>query len=144
MPGAPSGVLGAGAANSELVGGTMRRRCAIFVAIAVTALFPAVPAFAGYGAVAYDENARKPGYAWDEESQKSANEAAKRDCGSDACKVRFGVGPKLCAALASPDAGPAWGGAVRKSVDAAKLAALKNCQKHAGEKCVIRESKCNK
>lgn len=120
------------------------RATSVAVAVAVAALFPAVPAFAGYGAVAYDETARKPGYAWDEESQKSANEAAKRDCGSDACKVRFGVGPKLCAALASPDSGPAWGGAVRKSVDAAKLAALKNCQKHAGEKCVVRESKYNK
>jgi uncharacterized protein DUF4189 len=71
----------------------MRRLRAISVAVAVAALFPAVPSFAGYGAVAYDETARKPGYAWDEESQKSANEAAKRDCGSDACKVRFGVGP---------------------------------------------------
>ena len=54
----------------------MRRLRAISVAVAVAALFPAVPSFAGYGAVAYDETARKPGYAWDEESQKSANEAA--------------------------------------------------------------------
>lgn len=122
----------------------MGRLRATTFAVAVAALFPVVPAFAGYGAVAYDETARKSGYAWDEESQKSANEAAKRDCGSDTCKVRFGVGPKLCGALASPDSGPAWGGAVRKSVDEAKLAALKNCQKHAREKCVVRESKCNK
>src|SRR5262249_14357195 len=95
----------------EPAGGTMcrLRATSVAVAVAVAARFPAVPAFAGYGAVAYDETARKPGYAWDEESQKSANEAAKRDCGSDACKVRFGVGPKLCAALASPDSGSAWG-----------------------------------
>jgi hypothetical protein len=111
---------------------------------AVAALFLAAPAFAGYGAVAYDQDARKQGFAWDAPSQERANEAAKRDCGSDACKVRFGVGPKMCAALATPASGPAWGGAVRKSVDAAKFAALKNCQKHAGDKCVIRESKCNK
>ena len=113
-------------------------------AFAGLTLFATSAAFAGYGAVAYDQDARKQGFAWDEPSQQSANEAAKRDCGSDGCKVRFGVGPKLCAALASPDSGPAWGGAVRKSVDAAKFAALKNCQKHAGEKCVVRESKCNK
>jgi hypothetical protein len=86
----------------------------------------------------------KAGFAWDEPSQERANEAAKRDCGSDACKVRFGVAPKMCAALAIPDSGPAWGGAVRKSVDEAKFAALKKCQKHAGDKCVIRESKYNK
>jgi hypothetical protein len=120
------------------------RPLAAFVAIAVVALFPATGAVAGYGAVAYDQDARKQGFAWDEPSQERANEAAKRDCGSDACKVRFGVGLKLCAALATPDSGPAWGGAVRKSVDAAKFAAMKNCQKHAGDKCVIRESKCNK
>ena len=117
---------------------------AIFITIAVVALFPATGAFAGYGAVAYDQDTRKQGFAWDEASQERANEAAKRDCGSDACKVRFGVAPKMCAALATPDSGPAWGGAVRKSVDAAKFAALKNCQKHASDKCVIRESKCNK
>lgn len=121
----------------------MRRLCTAFAAVVMAALFTA-PAFAGYGAVAYDQNARKQGFAWDEASQEKANEAAKRECGSEACKVRFGVGPKMCAAFATPEAGSAWGGSVRKSVDAAKLAALKNCQKHAGEKCVVRESKCNK
>jgi hypothetical protein len=84
------------------------------------------------------------GFALDEPSQERANEATKRDCGSDACKVRFGVGMKMWAALATPDSGPAWGGAVRKSVDEAKFAALTNCQKHAGDRCVIRESRCNK
>ena len=126
------------------MGGIMRRLFATVVVVAVAAFSLARPAFAGYGAVAYDHDARKQGFAWDEESQAKANEAAKRACGSDACKVRFGVGPKMCAAFATPEAGPAWGGSVRKSVDAAKLAALKNCQKHAGEKCVVRESKCNK
>jgi hypothetical protein len=121
-----------------------RTTLCLLAVIAVVALFAAAPALAGYGAVAYDQGARKQGFAWDEPSQERANEAAKRDCGSDACKVRFGVGPKMCAALATPDSGPAWGGAVRKSVDEAKFAALKNCQKHASDKCVIRESKCNK
>lgn len=116
----------------------------LLASFAVGALLLAAAAFAGYGAVAYDEDARKQGFAWDAPSQERANDAAKRNCGSDACKIRFGVGPKMCAALATPDAGPAWGGAVRKSVDAAKFAALKNCQKHARDKCVIRESRCNK
>jgi hypothetical protein len=65
------------------------------------------------------------GFALDEPSQERANEATKRDCGSDACKVRFGVGMKMWAALATPDSGPAWGGAVRKSVVETKFAALK-------------------
>ena len=115
-----------------------------FIAIAILAFFPAASAFAGYGAIAYDQDERKQGFAWDEPSQERANETAKRDCGSGDCKVRFGVGPKMCAALATPDSGPAWGGAVRKSVDAAKFSALQNCQKQARTKCVIRESKCNR
>ena len=132
------------AANSGLAVDTMRGLFATAVVVAVAALSLTLPAFAGYGAVAYDQNARTQGFDWDEVSQEKANEAAKRECGSDACKVRFGVGPKMCAAFATPEAGPAWGGSVRKSVDEAKLASLKNCQKHAGKKCVIRESKCNK
>ena len=113
-------------------------------AFAGLTLFATSAAFAGYGAVAYDQDARKQGFAWDEPSQQRANEVAKRECGSDACKVRFGVPPKMCAALATPRSGTAWGGSVRNSVDAAKFAALRNCQKHAGHKCLIRESKCNK
>jgi hypothetical protein len=103
-----------------------------------------MPAYADYGAVAYDQDARKAGYAWEETTQKSANDAARRDCGSDNCQVRFGVPPKMCAAFATPDSGSAWGGAVRKSLDDATFAATKNCQKHAKQKCVVRESKCTK
>ena len=50
-------------------------------------------AVAGYGAIAYDQDARKQGSAWDEDTQQHANDAALRDCGSDGCKVRFGVPP---------------------------------------------------
>lgn len=103
-----------------------------------------MPADAGYGAVAYDQDARKAGYAWDETTQQSANDAARRDCGSDNCKVRFEVPPKMCAAFATPDSGSAWGGARRKSLDDATFAATKKCQKHAKQKCVVRESKCTK
>ena len=118
----------------------------VISAIAVgIALSISSPAFAGYGAVAYDQGARKKGFAWDEATQERANEAARRDCGSEACKVRFGVAPGKCAALATPESGAAWGGAVRKSVDEAKSAAVKNCQKHAKDnKCTVQESKCTK
>lgn len=108
------------------------------------ALLIGQPAFAGYGAVAYDTDARKSGFAWDEPTQNQANEAAKRDCGSDNCKARFGVPPGMCAALATPDDGPAWGGAVRKSIDAAIFAAVKNCQKYGKDKCVVRQKNCTK
>jgi hypothetical protein len=50
----------------------------------------------------------------------------------------------MCAALATPESGDAWGGAARKTLDAAKFAAIKNCQKRAKSECKIRENKCNK
>jgi Domain of unknown function (DUF4189) len=102
------------------------------------------PAFAGYGAIAYDTAARKQGVAWDEATQDAANEVARRDCGADNCQVRFGVPPRMCAALATPNDGPAWGGAVRKSINDAAFAAIKNCQKHAKAKCIVREKNCTK
>jgi hypothetical protein len=113
-------------------------------ALGLIVLSRQTPAIAGYGAVAYDQEARKAGYAWDETTQKRANDAARRDCDSDDCEVRFGVPPKMCAAFATPESGSAWGGAVRKSLDDATFAATKNCQKHAKQKCVVRESKCTK
>ena len=114
-------------------------------AVAICAgLLIAPPAFAGYGAVAYDTDARKSGFAWDAPTQAQANDAAKRDCASDNCQLRFGVPPGKCAAFATPDDGPAWGGAVRKSLDAAAFAAIVNCQKHADAKCIVRQKKCTK
>jgi hypothetical protein len=89
-----------------------RTTLSLVAPIALVALFPGAPAFAGHGAVAYDQDVRKRGFAWDEPSQEHANEPAKRDCGSVACKVRFEVGPKTCAALAVLNSGPARGGAV--------------------------------
>jgi Domain of unknown function (DUF4189) len=102
------------------------------------------PVLAGYGAVAYDTDARKSGFAWDEPTQEEANEAALRDCASANCKVRFPVPPRTCAAFSIPENGRAWGGAVRKSLGEAVSAAVKNCQKHAKEKCMVRENKCTK
>jgi len=110
----------------------------VFVAMVITS----GSAAAGYGAVAYDTEARKAGYAWNENTQQNAEDAARRDCGSDKCKARFSIAPGMCAAFATPESGPAWGGAVRKSLPDATFAAVKNCQKHAKAKCVVRESKC--
>lgn len=119
-------------------------RAVILAAALALAPFAHSPAFADYGAVAYDGTARKYGTAWTEATQAGAKDAAVRDCGSDKCTVRFGVPPKMCGALATPDSGEAWGGAVRKTLDAANFAAIKNCQKHAKQKCTVLTSKCAK
>jgi hypothetical protein len=120
---------------------------AVAFSIILTALLISntAPALAGYGAVAYDDQTRKLGFASSEETQKRADEVATRECGgTDSCKVRFRFGPGFCAAFAAADKGTAWGGSVKKTLDAAKLGALESCQKRTKEKCATSESACNK
>ena len=104
----------------------------------------AAPAFAGYGAVAFDEKTAKYGFAWNEDTQKRADEAALQACNSEGCKVVIPVPPRRCAALATGEKGNAWGGHVDTSRDAAKLRALEVCQKHTSGKCLLRGSDCNR
>jgi photosystem II stability/assembly factor-like uncharacterized protein len=111
---------------------------------AILVICATAPAFAGYGAVAFDEKAAKYGFAWNEATQKSANEAALQACNSTDCKVVIPVPPRRCAAFATADKGSAWGGNVNASRDAAKLRALENCQKNTSGKCILRGSDCNR
>ncbi len=87
---------GACAVSVERRGSAMGHRSflCLFEPVAVVALVHAASAFAGYGAVAYDQEARKPGFAWDEPSQERVNEAAKRDCART--PARFGSGWGVC------------------------------------------------
>lgn len=114
-----------------------------FSALVILAL-SAAPAFAGYGAVAFDEKTAKYGFGWNEDTQKRADEAALQACNSADCKVVIPVPPRRCAALATGEKGNAWGGNVNATRDAAKLRALENCQKRASGKCVLRGSDCNR
>jgi hypothetical protein len=114
-----------------------------FSALLVLAL-SAAPAFAGYGAVAFDEKTAKYGFGWNEDTQKRADEAALQACNSADCKVVIPVPPRRCAALATGEKGSAWGGNVGSTRDAAKLRALENCQKRTSGKCVLRGSDCNR
>ena len=111
---------------------------------AILMIIAAAPAFAGYGAVAFDEKSAKYGFAWNEATQKSANDAALQACNSADCKVVIPVPPRRCAAFASGEKGNAWGGNVGASRDVAKLHALESCQKRTSGKCVLRGSDCNR
>ena len=103
------------------------------------------PAFAVYGAIAFDEGTGRYGFAWNEQTQHRAEEIALKDCQSGGCKIVVPVGPRECAALASAEKGTAWGAAKRPSADAAKLNAMENCQKRSGAgKCVLRGNECNR
>jgi clan AA aspartic protease (TIGR02281 family) len=102
------------------------------------------PAYAGFGAVAFDENTAKYGFAWNEDTENRADEAASQACNAVGCKIVFRVPPRQCGALATGEKGNAWGGHVNTARDTAQLRAIENCQKHTSGKCVLRGSECNR
>ena len=112
---------------------------AVFLASAA-----AQPAFAGYGALAYDEAAVKYGMSSNEESQRKAEEVALKICGGDKCKIVFRTVAKECGAIATADGGNAWGAGKRPQRPAAELDAIQNCQKRTKGQCKLRGAECNK
>jgi uncharacterized protein DUF4189 len=124
----------------------MRRSTLIAVvlpAFGVILLAPPPARAAEYGAIAWDAASGKHAASWHEPSAKRAGEAAISDCGASGCKVVTTVGPGMCGALASSEDGKYVGAASRKTRDAARVAALKDCPKKSGE-CTIRLSDCSK
>jgi Domain of unknown function (DUF4189) len=107
-------------------------------------LLPAIPAVAGYGAIAWDRESGKSGWSWNEPTSQGAAEAALAKCGATGCKVIMRTGTAVCAALATTGDGKYVGAASRKTQDDARLAALTNCQKGKAGECTIRASDCNK
>lgn len=124
----------------------MRRR--IWTAVALAgfgcAWLPATPAFAGYGAIAWDKESGKSGWISNQPSAQKAAEMALSQCGASGCKVIIRTAAKQCAAIATTQNGKDIGAAARKSLDEARLAALSNCQKRKAGDCVVRNSDCNK
>lgn len=114
-----------------------------FWAAAILAL-TAAPALAAYGAFAYDDEAHKYGYSWNQDTAAGADQAALRGCGTDKCKIVFRTGPQECGAIAFGDEGKVWGGAKRDNKPAAELAALDNCQKRFTGQCTVKASECNR
>jgi Domain of unknown function (DUF4189) len=107
-------------------------------------LLAAPPARAAeYGAIAWDAATGKNAARWHEPTAKRAAEAAISECGASGCKVVTTIGPGMCGALAASEDGKYVGAAERKTRDAARVAALKNCPKKSGE-CIIRVSDCSK
>lgn len=107
-------------------------------------LVAAEPALAQYGAIAWDKETGKYGASWNQGSQKGADEVAMSDCGASGCKVIIRTRRAMCAALATNETGKYAGGASRQNRDAARLAALKNCQKGNTGECTVRVTDCNK
>jgi hypothetical protein len=107
-------------------------------------LLPAIPAAAGYGAIAWDRDTGKYGASWNQTTPQRAEEAALGECGASGCKVVGKVGPRMCGALATTQDGKHAGAARRKDREGARLAAVKNCDKDQAGECIVRATDCNK
>ena len=105
---------------------------------------PTAPSAIGYyGAIAWDENTGKRGWGWNQNSPARAEEVALSECGASGCKIILRAGRAMCGALATTEAGKYVGAASRRDRDAARLAALANCQKGNAGDCTIRVTDCN-
>ncbi len=123
----------------------MRRATMIVIAVSTLLVsLAATPAFAGYGALARDDDSGKFGLSSNEESQGKADDVALKICGSDKCKVVFRTVARECGAIATAEDNKVWGGAKRSQKAAAELAAMENCQKRVKGQCKIRGAECNR
>ena len=104
----------------------------------------AAPAFAQYGAIAWDKETGKYGASWNQDTPKRAEEVAVGECGATGCKVIIRTRRAMCAALATSESGKYAGGASRRDREAARLSALTNCKKGNAGECVVRVTDCNK
>jgi len=150
-PGSNSGLDASGRVALELVATDRENRSMgrLFPTVrgslmAAAILVAATPAFAGYGAIAWDRTSGKYGGTWNQATAQAAAERALSDCGATGCKVIMRTGTGQCAALATIASGKFVGAASRKTVEEARLAALSNCQKGNAGDCVVRASNCNK
>jgi hypothetical protein len=117
---------------------------AAFLAFAAV-VFAAPPAFAGYGAIAWDKETGRYGWSKNQAAAQKAAELAISGCGATGCKVVIRLtSPEPCGALATTRDGKTAGGASRKTQDEARLAALANCRKNNKGECVVRISECSK
>jgi len=123
----------------------MRKSGLLTAAMTIAMVACAEAAFASFGAIAYDQATGHYGFAWNQPSQDRANELARKDCGSDSCRV-IPVPPARCGALATtddPKESNAWGVAIRDQKAAAELGAMEDCQKLTTHQCKVRGSECN-
>jgi hypothetical protein len=124
----------------------MRKTGMLMAAMAIAMLAGAASAFASFGAIAYDQTTGRYGFSWNEATQDRASELARKDCGSDKCRL-IPVPPAKCGALATtdnPKESNAWGASVRDDKAAAELGAMQTCQKNTAGQCKVRGSECNR
>ena len=118
------------------------------VAAAVLALgaglLGSLPAYADFGAIAYDAASGKRGWSIHEATPEQAAQAAISKCGASDCKVVIRIAPHRCGAVAGVEGKKIIGASARNTKDAARAAALADCQKRASGDCIIQFSDCDR
>jgi hypothetical protein len=110
----------------------------------ILVIFAAVPAFAGYGALAHDDETQKYGLSSNEDTQLKADDVALKECGGGKCKIVFRTRPRECGAIATAETGTGWGAGKHAQRAVAELAAVTNCQKKTKGQCKVRGAECNR
>jgi len=123
----------------------MRRALLTAAIIACGTALPLAPAFAGYGAIAWDKATGKYGWSRNQATAQKADDLAVAGCGASGCEVVVRMSnAALCAALATAQDRKAFGAASRKTAADARLAALADCRKNTDRECIVRTSACTK
>jgi clan AA aspartic protease (TIGR02281 family) len=104
---------------------------------------PTNPASAPYGAIAWDKETGRSGWSWGQATAAKSKEVALIRCAASGCKVVMESGANQCLALATTQDRKHIGAASRTTQDAARLAAMTNCEKTESGECVVRFSMCN-
>jgi hypothetical protein len=123
----------------------MRHRSILAMIAALVGLLASQgPAFADFGAIAYDQHNCAVGRSWHYDNPRRAADVALSECGHRGCQVILEVGPGQCGAIAvTPDC-HGYGWAKRESRDGAKFGAMENCQKSNAGQCSVRVVDCNR
>ena len=115
--------------------------------VALTGIFAsAAPAFAEYGAIAYDRTNCAWGRSWNYSGQSGADQRAMSECSSQgsSCQVVAQVGPGQCGAVAATDSCSGYGWATRSNTTDAQIVALEQCRNYnPGLSCSIKVSVCS-
>jgi Domain of unknown function (DUF4189) len=124
---------------------SMRRASMFATAIGLTAILAgAGPAFADFGAIAYDQHNCAVGRSWHYDNPRRAADVAIAECGHRGCQVVLQVGPGQCGAIAITNDCHGYGWAKRDTRDSARLAAMENCQHYNAGQCSVRTVDCNR
>jgi hypothetical protein len=122
----------------------MRRQGLFATAALIGIVAGAVPAFADFGAIAYDQRNCAVGRSWHFDNPRRAADTALAECGHPGCKVVLEVGPGQCGAIAITPNCHGFGWATRPSRDAAQLSAMMECQHSNAGQCSVRTVDCNR